>query len=125
MLVESPDGRRALLGKYKRMQGPMYTALAGFIDQVGGMGWWAVYVFHASFAAYATHLQHLLLLCEAPCDRQRVGVGQHMLVDAIGNESRGITLHAGAEVAPCNQEGAWHHCLAAAGLHCKHQLVCC
>ncbi|GAB4818050.1 hypothetical protein N2152v2_005096 [Parachlorella kessleri] len=33
MLVESPDGRRALLGKYKRMQGPMYTALAGFIDQ--------------------------------------------------------------------------------------------
>ena len=34
MLVESPDGRRALLGHSKKVHLPLYTCLAGFIDQV-------------------------------------------------------------------------------------------
>eukprot|EP00955_Chlamydomonas_euryale_P046263 353378-Chlamydomonas_euryale.AAC.1 len=33
MLVESPDGHRALLGRSKRNTPGMYTCLSGFIDQ--------------------------------------------------------------------------------------------
>ena len=33
MLVESPDGRRALLGRNKKFMPGMYTCLSGFIDQ--------------------------------------------------------------------------------------------
>lgn len=33
MLVESPDGQRALLGRNKKFTAGMYTCLSGFIDQ--------------------------------------------------------------------------------------------
>lgn len=33
MLVESPDGRRALLGRSRKFTPGMYTCLSGFIDQ--------------------------------------------------------------------------------------------
>ncbi len=33
MLVESPDGNRALLGRNKKFTPGMYTCLSGFIDQ--------------------------------------------------------------------------------------------
>jgi NAD+ diphosphatase len=33
MLVESPDGNRALLGRGKKFTPGMYTCLSGFIDQ--------------------------------------------------------------------------------------------
>ncbi len=33
MLVESPDGHRALLGRNKKFSTGMYTCLSGFIDQ--------------------------------------------------------------------------------------------
>ncbi len=36
MLVESPDGSAALLGRSKKMRPGMLTCLSGFIDQVGG-----------------------------------------------------------------------------------------
>eukprot|EP00798_Chlamydomonas_sp_ICE-L_P022077 gene22077-29141_t len=37
MLVESPDGQRALLGRNKRFAPGMYTCLSGFIDQCEGI----------------------------------------------------------------------------------------
>lgn len=36
MLVESPDGTKALLGRSKKHRSGMLTALAGFIDQARG-----------------------------------------------------------------------------------------
>lgn len=33
MLVESPDGRRALLGRSRKVAPGMYTCLSGFVDQ--------------------------------------------------------------------------------------------
>lgn len=36
MLVESPDGRSALLGRSRAMRAGMLTCLSGFVDQVGG-----------------------------------------------------------------------------------------
>jgi NAD+ diphosphatase len=33
MLVESPDGHRALLGRSRKFMPGMYTCLSGFIDQ--------------------------------------------------------------------------------------------
>jgi NAD+ diphosphatase len=37
MLVESPDGQRALLGRSVRSTPGMYTCLSGFIDQCEGI----------------------------------------------------------------------------------------
>ena len=37
MLVESPDGQRALLGRNKKFTAGMYTCLSGFIDQSEGI----------------------------------------------------------------------------------------
>lgn len=34
MIVESPDGSRALLGRTKQYRTGMYTCLSGFIEQV-------------------------------------------------------------------------------------------
>jgi NAD+ diphosphatase len=37
MLVESPDGQRALLGRGAKSTPGMYTCLSGFIDQCEGI----------------------------------------------------------------------------------------
>lgn len=37
MLVESPDGQRALLGRSAKSTPGMYTCLSGFIDQCEGI----------------------------------------------------------------------------------------
>lgn len=42
MLVESPDGQAALLGRSKAMRPGMLTALSGFVDQASGWVWLGV-----------------------------------------------------------------------------------
>jgi NAD+ diphosphatase len=65
MLVESPDGHRALLGRSRKFMPGMYTCLSGFIDQCEaveevreaggggsrGAGWVSCIVAHTWFSS--------------------------------------------------------------------------
>ena len=62
MLVESPDGGAALLGRSKKMRAGMLTCLSGFVDQVGwlvlGSAWPVMGLVARSGGVASRWLQH-------------------------------------------------------------------